>query len=56
MRSERMSQAKITVVERKMAKEARAKLRAEKKAEWNAMVENKRQEIRQFFDRLRQKK
>ena len=47
---------KAQALERKMAKEARAKLRAEKKAEWNAMVENKRQEIRQFFDRLRQKK
>ena len=47
---------KAQALERKMAREARAKLRAEKKAEWNAMVENKRQEIRQFFDRLRQKK
>ena len=47
---------KAQALERKMAKEARAKLRAEKKAEWNAMVENKRQEIKQFFDRLRQKK
>ena len=47
---------KAQALERKMAKEERAKLRAEKKAEWNAVVENKRQEIRHFFEQLRQKK
>ena len=47
---------KAQALERKMAKEARAKLRAEKKAEWNARVENKRNEIRHFFEQLRQKK
>ncbi len=47
---------KAQALERKMAKEVRAKLRAEKKAEWNSRVENKRNEIRHFFGQLRQKK
>ena len=47
---------KAQALERKMVKEAQAKLRAEKKAEWSARVESKRQEIRHFFEQLRRKK